>query len=91
MLGNLFMAAVLLVIGVLTGWGIPLVAKSPRPYGLMGDILASVLSMLVWGLAAWIVVLPALNFTGWLAIVAAIGDSWGLALVVLWLMRRIKG
>lgn len=91
MLGNLFMAAIVIIIGVLTGWGIPLAAKSQRPYGLMGDILASVLAMLAWGLAAWVFVLPALNFTGWLAIVAAIGDAWGLALVVLWLMRRIKG
>lgn len=91
MLGNLFMSAVLLIIGILTGWGIPLAVKSQRPYALVGDILASVLSMLAWGLTAWLFVLPALNFTGWLAIVAAIGDSWGLALVVLWLMRRIKG
>jgi hypothetical protein len=90
MLGNLFMAAVLLVVGVLTGWGIPLAAKSRRPYGLMGDILAGVLSMLAWGLVAWILVLPALGITGWLKIAAAIGDPWGLALVVLWLMRRIK-
>ncbi len=90
MLGNLVIAGVLIVIGVLNGWGVPLAVKSRRPYGLVGDILASVLSMLAWGLAAWIVVLPALNFTGWLAIVAAIGDSWGLALLVLWLMRRVK-
>lgn len=90
MLGNLVIGGVLIVIGVLNGWGIPLAVKSQRPYGLVGDILASVLSMLAWGLVAWIVVLPALKFTGLLAIVAAIGDSWGLALLVLWLMRRVK-
>lgn len=90
MLGNSFMAATLLIIGVVTGWGIPLAVKSERPYGLWGDILASVLSMLIWGLAAWVFVLPALGLTGWVAIIAAIGDSWGLALLVLWLMRRIK-
>ena len=89
MLGNLVIAVVLLIIGLFTGWGIPLAVKSERPYDLTGDILASVLAMLVWGLAAWIFVLPALNLTGWLAIVAAIGDSWGFALVVLWLIRRI--
>jgi len=90
MLGNLLVAVVLLIIGLLTGWGIPLAVKSRRPYGLAGDILASVLSMLTWGLAAWVFVLPALKFTGLLAMAAAIGDSWGLALVVLWLMRRVK-
>jgi len=91
MLGNLFMAAILIIIGVLTGWGIPLAAKSQRPYGLVGDILASALSMLVVGLAEWMFILPALKFTGWLAMAATIGDPWFLALIVLWLMRRIKG
>jgi len=90
MLGTLFIAVVLLVIGALTGWGIPLAVKSQRPHGLVGDILAGVLSMLVAGLAEWIFILPALNFRGWLAIAAAIGDPFGLALIVLWLMRRIK-
>ena len=90
MLGNSFMAATLLIVGVVTGWRIPLAVKSERPYGLWGDILASGLSMLTWGLAAWVFVLPALGLTGWVAIAAAIGDSFGLALLVLWLMRRIK-
>lgn len=90
MLGTLFIATVLVIIGVLTGWGIPLAVKSERPYGLWRDILASGLSMLTWGLAAWVFVLPALGLTGWVAIIAAVGDSWGLALLILWLMRRIK-
>ncbi len=91
MLGKLFMAIVLVIIGLLTGWGIPLAVKSQRPYGLVGDILASALAMLVVGLAEWMFILPRLNFTGWLAVAATIGDPWFLALIVLWLMRRIKG
>jgi hypothetical protein len=90
MLGNLFIAVILLVVGLLSGWGIPLAVKSPRPYGLLGDVLASTLTMLVLGLAEWILILPALGISGWLAIVAAIGDPWGLALILLWLMRRAK-
>ena len=90
MLGNLLIAVLLVVIGALTGRGIPLAVKSPRPYGLMGDVLPSTLSMLVTGLAEWIFLLPALGITGWLAIIIAIGDPWGLALLVLWLMRRMK-
>ena len=90
MLGNLFIAVLLIVIGALSGWGIPLAAKSPRPYGLWGDILASTVSMLVTGLAEWVFLLPALGITGWLAIAIAIADPWGLALLVLWLMRRVK-
>jgi hypothetical protein len=90
MLGNLFIAVLLIVIGALSGWGIPLAVKSPRPYGLLGDILASTLSMLVTGLAEWVFLLPALGITGWLAMGITIGDPWGLALLVLWLMRRVK-
>jgi hypothetical protein len=90
MLGNLFMGVVLLVIGVLTGWGIPLAAKSARPYGLLGDVLVSTLTLVILGMVEWIFILPALGFTGWLAIVATIGDPWGLALILLWLMRRVK-
>lgn len=90
MLGNLFIAVLLIVIGAVSGWGIPLAVKSQRPYGLWGDILASTLSMLVTGLAEWLFLLPALGITGWLAIGIAVGDPWGLALLVLWLMRRVK-
>ncbi len=90
MLGNLVIAVILLVVGVLTGWGIPLAAKSSRPYGLLGDVLASALTMLVLGLGEWVFILPALGSTGWLKLVIAIGDPWFLALIVLWLMRRVK-
>jgi hypothetical protein len=90
MLGNLVIAVILLVVGVLTGWGIPLAAKSSRPYGQLGDVLASALTMLVLGLGEWVFILPALGSTGWLKLVIAIGDPWFLALIVLWLMRRVK-
>ena len=90
MLGNLVVAVILLVVGVLTGWGIPLAAKSSRPYGLLGDVLASALTMLVLGLAEWVFILPALGITGWMAMAIAIGEPWFLALIVLWLMRRVK-
>ncbi len=90
MLGIAIIAALLVIIGILNGWGVPLLVKSERPYGLLGDVLASTLTMLVVGLAEWILILPALGITGWLAIVAAIGDSWGVGLIVLWLMRRVK-
>ena len=90
MLGDLVVAVILVVVGLLTGWGIPLAAKSSRPYGLLGDLLASTLTMLVLGLAEWVFILPALGSTGWLKLVITIGDPWFLALIVLWLMRRIK-
>jgi hypothetical protein len=90
MLGNLLIGGICLVLGVLSGWGIPLAAKSSRPYGLLGDVLVCTVTMVVLGLVEWILILPAMGISGWLAIAAAIGDPWGLALILLWLMRRIK-
>jgi uncharacterized membrane protein YeaQ/YmgE (transglycosylase-associated protein family) len=85
----LLVLVVNLIIAVLTGWLVPLAFKSQRPYGLAGDIVACVVSMLVLGALEWQWILPALRITGILKLVAAIGDPWGLALVVLWLMRRL--
>jgi hypothetical protein len=79
-----------LIIAVLTGWLVPLAFKSKPPYGLVWDIVACVLSMVLLGIVEWQLILPALSIRGWLAIVAAIGDPWGLALIVLWLMRRLS-
>ena len=89
-MGTAVIAIILVVVGLLTGWLAPAVVKSRRPYGVAGDIVVSVLIMVALGLVEWLWILPALNITGWLAIVATIGDPVGLALIVLWLMRKIK-
>ena len=89
-MGTTVITIILAVVGLLTGWLAPAVVKSRRPYGMAGDIIVSVLIMVVLGLAEWLWILPALNFTGWLAIVATIGDPFFAALIVLWLMRKIK-
>jgi hypothetical protein len=91
MAGLLLVLVVNLIIAVLTGWLVPLAFKSRRPYGLAGDIVACVLSMVLLGVLEWLWILPALRITGWLKLAAAIGDPWGLALIVLWLMRRLRG
>ena len=89
-MGTTVIAILLFVIGLLTGLIAPALVKSRRPYGVAGDAIASILVMLVFGLLEWVWLLPALNFTGWIAIAAAIGDPFFGALLVLWLMRKIK-
>lgn len=84
------LAIVLAIIGVLTGWLGPMAVKSRRPYGMGGDIVAGVLSMLVLGLIEWLWIMPAFNFPGWLDLAASIGDPFVLTLIVLWLMRKAK-
>ncbi len=90
MAGLLLILVVNLIIAVLTGWLVPLAFKSKPPYGLVWDIVACVLSMELLGVLGWLWLLPAFGITGWLKLAAAIGDPWGLALIVLWLMRRLR-
>jgi len=80
-----------IILGVLSGWLVPKLFKSKPPYGLAADILACTVSIILLGLVEWLWLLPALKFTGALKLAAAIGDPWGLGLVVLWLIRKIKG
>lgn len=90
MAGLLLILVVDLIIAVLTGWLVPLAFKSNPPYGLVGDIAACALSMELLAILGWLWLLPAFGITGWLKLAAAIGDPWGLALIVLWLMRRLR-
>lgn len=90
MFGNLVIATLLVIGGALTGWGMPLAVRSERPFGVAGDMLASTSCMLVVGMVEWILILPALGIKGLLGIAVAIADPWALALIVLWLIRRIK-
>ena len=81
---------ILIATGVLTGWLAPAIVNSRRPYGLGGDLVAGVVTLLVLGVVEWLWILPALRITGIFAVLFAIGDPFAGALVVLWLMRKIK-
>ncbi len=85
---------ILVIVGVLTGWLAPMLFKSKPPYGLGVDIAASVLCMVVLGVPEWLWILPAFGMgfeSGWLRLAAAVGDPFVLALIVLWLLRKIHG
>jgi hypothetical protein len=79
--------------GVLIGWLVPPLFKSEPPYGLAVDILASVLIALVWGVPWHLWGLKAIglgDMPKWLLLLGVLADSWGFALIVLWLLRKIK-
>jgi hypothetical protein len=79
--------------GVLIGWLVPTLFKSEPPYGLAVDILASVIIALAWGVPWHLWGLEAIglaNMPKWLLLAGVLADSWGFALVVLWLLRKIK-
>ena len=79
------------VLAVLSGWLVPIIFKSQRPYGLWGDILVCTIPTVVLAYAEWVWILPALGFQpGWLSIAATIGDPLVLGWICLWLLRKVK-
>jgi uncharacterized membrane protein YeaQ/YmgE (transglycosylase-associated protein family) len=80
------------LLAVLSGWLVPIIFKSRRPYGVVGDILVCVVVAVALAYVEWTWILPALGFTaGWLSLAAVVGDPLGLAWICLWLMRKIRG
>jgi hypothetical protein len=89
--GTVLIVVVAAVLGLLSGLLLPPIFRSRRPFGLVGDVLVA--TVLAAGLAwvEWVWILPALGFeTGWISVMAAIGDPVGLAWLALWLMRRVR-
>jgi hypothetical protein len=80
-----------LVLSVVSGWLLPILFKSERPYGLLGDVLIVTLPALALSFVEWTWILPALGFeSGWIKVVAAVGDPVGLGWLLLWVARKIK-
>lgn len=87
----LIILLVCLVLGVLGGWLVPLLFKSKRPYGLLGDILVCTVVTVVTSFLSWNYIMPALGFEdGWIKVAGATLDPFGFGLISLWLMRKIK-
>ncbi len=90
---NIVMLILFVIVGLLIGWLLPAAFKSRRPYGLNGDLLASVAAMLVFGCLEWFWLLDAIGLGHplWLKMLFAVVDSAFGAAIVLWIMRRVKG
>ena len=74
MTGGAFVIVVVAgILAILSGWLLPILFKSRRPFGLGGDILVCVLVTVVLAYAEWVWILPAIGFgRGWLSIAAAL-------------------
>ena len=87
----LIILLVSLVLGILGGWLVPILFKSQRPYGLLGDILVCTIVTVVVSFLSWNYIMPALGFQdGWIKVLGATGDPFALGLISLWVMRKIK-
>ena len=88
--GLIVLLIVWLIIGGLVGTFAGKVTKSEPPFGLTVDILASVATEVVIGVAAWFIC-PLLGIYGILRLlISTIGDPLLAALIVLWILRRVK-
>lgn len=90
--GALLIVVVAGILGVLGGWLVPIIFKSERPYGLVGDILVCTIVTVILAFLSWNYLMPALGFeSGWIKVLGSIGDPLFVGLISLWVMRKIKG
>jgi len=79
------------VMGLAVGYYATGIFKGARPYGLNGDLIAGVLTVIAVGLGDWYLIplwFPA--FGRFFVFLAAIIEPLISALIVLWLMRYLK-
>jgi uncharacterized membrane protein YeaQ/YmgE (transglycosylase-associated protein family) len=90
---DIVMLILFVIVGLLIGWLVPAAFKSKGPYGLSGDLIASVAAMLVFGILEWFWLLDAIGLGHplWLKMLFAVVDSGFGAAIVLWIIRRVKG
>jgi uncharacterized membrane protein YeaQ/YmgE (transglycosylase-associated protein family) len=77
------------VLGLLCGWLAGVVWKKPRPFGMGGDLIAGLLTVIIVGLADWFLV-PAIGIHGISVLIIAILEPVIGAFIVFWLMRLYK-
>ena len=86
-LGIIVLAMILM--GLLVGWLSGVFWKESRPLGVPGDYIAAVAIAVVFGLIEYFL-LPEMGFSMAITYLAISMEPAGLALLVLWLIRRSK-
>jgi uncharacterized membrane protein YeaQ/YmgE (transglycosylase-associated protein family) len=81
--------AVWIVIGLLLGMLATSIWKEPRPYGDAADFIAAVSASVITGIIDWLI-FPFFNIEGWLKFAGFILEPTLVALIVLWVIRKIK-
>jgi hypothetical protein len=89
--GTLIVIVVAGILAILGGWLVPILFKSERPYGLVGDLLLCTIVTVVFSFLSWNFFMPALGFeSGWLKVLGSTGDPLALGLLSLWVLRKIE-
>ena len=85
----LFLIVAMIVVGLIIGWLAGLIWKNKRPIGVRGDYIASVITAVVIGLLDWYVI-PAMGFSDTLKYIGVATEPALSALIVLWIVRKVK-
>jgi len=79
----------MVVVGLIVGWLAGFIWKDRDSEAARRDYIAAVISAVVFGLVDWFVV-PAMGFSDSLRNIAVATEPAGIALLVLWIIRRAK-
>ena len=90
--GALIIVFVAGLLGIMGGWLVPIIFRSERPYGVVGDVLVCTILTVVLSFLSFNYIMPALGFeSGWIKVLGSTLDPLALGLIGLWVMRKVKG
>lgn len=75
---------------VLITWLVPKAFKSAPPYGVTVDIAVGTISAVIWAYLAYEIISPAIGLENPGKFLLSLLDAYGLAAVLLWVLRKIK-
>ena len=86
----LLISGIMIVYGLVIGFIAGFIWKGKRPIGVWGDYIVAIGSCLVFGLGAWFII-PELGFKSQtIKLLGVFVDTPFAALLILWLIRKIK-
>jgi len=85
----IILVGAMVVVGLIIGWLAGFIWKDRDSETVRRDYIAAVISAVVFGLVDWFIV-PAMGFSDSLRNIAVVTEPAGIALLVLWIIRRAK-
>ena len=84
-----FLLIAMVLVGLLMGAIASLIWKENKPLGAIGDYVIAVLSAIITGLLDWYVI-PAMGFGNTIKYLGLAIEPAAMALLVLWIVRKVK-
>jgi len=84
-----YLVLAMIAVGLIIGWVAGLIWKDRNAEDARRDYIVAVVATVITGLLDWFVV-PAMGFSDSLRNIATAIEPAGMALIVLWLIRRAK-